>query len=212
MSDDFLLHQPAADTPDPELLLLFHGVGAQAEDLRPLGEALAVHRPQAWVISVQAPHPSDLGRGRQWFSVQGVTEANRPARVAAAMPAFLDAVAGWQHQAQVAAGRTTLVGFSQGAIMALESTQIEPMQPAVAARVVALAGRFASPPRQAPAGTVIHLLHGDQDPVMPVALAVEADRALRALGARSTLDRFPGLGHGIDGRVLRALLDRLGEA
>jgi phospholipase/carboxylesterase len=80
------------------LLPLFHGVGSTAEDLSALGQALAPHRPGAWVISDRSPDPSDFGQGWQWFSVQGVTEANRPDRAAAAMPRFLQRVAGWQSQ------------------------------------------------------------------------------------------------------------------
>lgn len=198
---------PAAAVP-PELLLLFHGVGSSAEDLRPLGQALAGQRPQAWIVSVPAAHPSDFGTGRQWFSVQGVTEANRPQRVAAAMPAFLQAIAGWQGRSGATPAATTLIGFSQGAIMALEATQlVEPP----AGRVVAIAGRFAQPARVAPAGTVVHLLHGEDDRVMPAGLAADALAQLRALGTRATLDVFPGLGHGIDARVVQRLAQHLGE-
>lgn len=50
-------------------------------------------------------------------------------------------------------------------------------------------------------------MHGDQDDVMPVGIAVEADRQLRALGALSTLDHFAGLGHGIDVRGSRPSSD-----
>ena len=106
-----------------ELLLLFHGVGSSPEDLQPLGQALAARWPGAWVVSVRSPHPSDVGRGWQWFSVQGVTEANRPERVAAAMPVFFETIGAWQRHTGAGPDRTTLLGFSQGAIMALESTQ-----------------------------------------------------------------------------------------
>lgn len=208
MQDDLILQRPDAAA-DPELLLLFHGVGSSAQDLQPLGEALAAQRPGAWVVSVRAPQPSELGRGWQWFSVQGVTEANRPGRVAAALPAFAQRVAAWQRHTGVGAARTTLIGFSQGAIMALASTQAA--GPSGNGRVIAIAGRFAQPPHQAPAGFAVHLMHGEQDRVMPVALAVEADRALRQLGAISTLDRFAGLGHGIDARVVAAIARRLAE-
>lgn len=94
MPSDLVIQHPQA-TPAGQLLLLFHGVASSAEDLRPLGEALAVHRPQACVVSVRSPDPSDLGQGWQWFSVQGVTQANRPGRVAAAMPRFVEAVRVW---------------------------------------------------------------------------------------------------------------------
>ena len=210
MKDDLVIQQPAASAAAPELLLLFHGVGSSPEDLLPLGQALAARRPSAWVVNLRAPERSGFGSGWQWFSVQGVTEANRPARVAAAMPAFLAAVAAWQAHTGVPAARTTLVGFSQGAILSLESTQQAP-EP-VAGRVIALAGRFAQAPHRAPQGVRWHLMHGEQDPVMPIGLAADAERQLRALGASVTLDRFDGLAHGIDGRVLATVLQRLAEA
>ena len=210
MHDDLVIQRadPVA-TQAAELLLLFHGVGSSAEDLRPLGQALVDQRPGTWVVSVRSPQRSEFGAGWQWFSVQGVTEQNRPTRVAVAMPEFLEAVLTWQRESGVSASRTTLIGFSQGAIMALESTQ-QIDQP-VASRVIAIAGRFAEPPRVAPAGTTLNLMHGDEDRVMPVGLAVDADRQLRARGARATLDRFAGLGHGIDARVVEAIVRRLGE-
>lgn len=207
---DLVIHKPRHPmAPGAGLVLLFHGVGSRAEDLRPLGEAVAAQRPQDWVVSVRSPSPADVGAGWQWFSVLGVTEENRPARVAAAMPAFQAAVLCWQREAGADPAHTTLVGFSQGAIMALEATQVAGA--ALAGRVISLAGRFAQEPRQRPLETNIHLMHGDEDRVMPVALAVNADRHLRALGARTTLDRFPGLAHAIDTRVVDAIARRLGE-
>ena len=108
MHDDLLILRPEA-TSARHLLLLFHGVGSSAEDLRPFGEALAALQPQAYVVSVRSPEPSDLGQGWQWFSVQGVTEANRPARGAAAMPRFVEAVRAWQRESGVGASATTLI-------------------------------------------------------------------------------------------------------
>jgi phospholipase/carboxylesterase len=190
------------------LVLLFHGVGSSAADLVPLGEAVAQAAPEAMVVSVDAAHPSTLGRGREWFSVVGVTEENRPARIAAAMPDFLQAVAHWQHESGLAPGATVLVGFSQGAIMSLEATQADA---APAARVIALAGRFAQGVRRAPAGVRIYLVHGEQDGVVPTRFSVDAARALQALGAEATLDLLPGLGHGIDARALRLVLGYLAD-
>jgi phospholipase/carboxylesterase len=197
---------PAASTSPAELLLLFHGVGSSAEDLVPLAQALAVGRPGAWVVSVRSPERSDFGSGWQWFSVQGITEANRPARVAAAMPAFIRTVATWQQEAGVGPPATTLIGFSQGAVMALEATQ---QAASPARRVIAIAGRFAQAPRVAPALAVLHLLHGEQDRVMPPALGADAAAQWRALGGEATLDLFPGLGHGIDARLVQRVAEQL---
>jgi phospholipase/carboxylesterase len=160
-------------------------------------------------VSVQSPDPSDLGQGWQWFSVRGVTTDNRAARVATAMPRFVQTVARWQHQSGVEAPGTTLLGFSQGAIMALESTQ-EP-QP-LAGRVVAMAGRFGAPPQRAIGHARIHLLHGQADGVVPAQASIEAQAQLAALQADVTLDLFPGLGHGIDARMSARLWERLAAA
>lgn len=209
MQDALIIQRPDTNgSGAQELLLLFHGVGSSAHDLEPLGQFLAQRRPQAWVVSVQAPFASESGRGWQWFSVAGVTEANRPARVVEAMPRFVDTVNLWQRQAGANAASTALVGFSQGSIMALEATQ---QGSALAGRVVAIAGRFAQQPRRASPGTVVHLMHGDQDRVMPLALAIDATATLRSLGAEITLDEFAGLGHGVDARVLRRIAERLEE-
>ena len=87
--------------------------------------------PAAFIVSVAAPWPCDFGGGRQWFSVQGIAEENRPERIDAAMPAFVETVARWQKEAGVGLDAVALIGFSQGGIMALESTRD---RPAVAGR------------------------------------------------------------------------------
>lgn len=63
---------------------------------------------------MRSPESSDLGSGWQWFSVRGVTEENRPARVAEATPSFVRCVRDWQARtggdARVANGVNALAG------------------------------------------------------------------------------------------------------
>ena len=190
-----------------ELILLFHGVGATAADLEPLARLVAQNRQHAMVVSIEAPHPSSFGSGRQWFSVAGVTEENRPARVAAALPAFESAVRGRQADAGVSQANTILIGFSQGAIMSLESTQGGDV--VLARRVVSISGRFAIAPRLAPAGVSFRFVHGERDPVIDPRFAVEAVDHLRAMGADATATLIPNLTHGIDARAASAVLHSL---
>ena len=204
MHDSMIIQQP--DRPAGELVLLFHGVGSAASDLVPLGKIVADAVPHAMVVSVNAPHPSSLGRGREWFSVVGVTEQNRPSRVAQAMGAFVDTVAHWQREAGAAPAGTTLIGFSQGAIMSLEAARREPV---LAGRIVSLSGRFALVPDSVPASIDFHFIHGAQDPVISLQHAVDAEQELGRLGAPVTLDVVPGLGHGVDARVASILVARL---
>src|SRR4051812_24029638 len=94
------------------LVLLFHGVGSSAANLVPLGDAIAQAQPDAVVVSVDGPHASTLGSGREWFSVVGITEQNRPQRIAEVMPLFLQTVHKWQQESGIGPDRTVLVGFS----------------------------------------------------------------------------------------------------
>ena len=191
------------------LVLLFHGVGSTAANLAPLGDAIAKAFPNTAVVSVDAPHASTLGSGREWFSVVGITEHDRPARIAQAMPMFQQCVAHWQRQTGLAEAQTVLVGFSQGAIMSLESTQTGGHS--LAARVVSLAGRFATPVRSVPPGLKYHLIHGAQDGVVAPQFAQQANAQIAALGGAVTLDMLEGLGHSIDARELGLLLNYLGD-
>ena len=208
------MNQPQAlilQQPQPQaaqLILLFHGVGANAQSMTGLGQAYARAFPQAMVVALDAPHPSELAPGGwQWFSVVGVTEENRVERVAAALPAFEDAVKYWQQQSGVDAAGTALVGFSQGAIMALASAlRPEP----VAARVVAIGGRFARLPEQPlHEGGSIHLLHGKADAVMPYSHAIEAAMRLKNLGADFTADVLPFIGHELHPDLVTLAVEKL---
>ena len=204
MSDSIIVARPEGQA--QQLMLLFHGVGADAQDLVPLGRVLAAEFPAAFIVSVAAPLPSDSGGGRQWFSVQGISEDNRPARIAAAMPAFVDTVAHWQKEAGVGLDAVALIGFSQGGIMALESTRD---RPAIAGRVVSIAGRFARLPETANAQTTLHMFHGKADPVIPYGFTVEAAQHLVAIGADVTADVIPHVGHQIDAGIAELMIERL---
>lgn len=193
MTGSMILQRP--DSPE-RLILLMHGVGASPQSMEPLGELLARQFPKAAVISVQAADASDFGQGFQWFSVQGVTEENRFERVRSAMPRFVESVQYWQTQTNLPADKTTLIGFSQGAIMALSSTQI--VDDPLASRIISLSGRLAKRPTKGPKSTRIHFLHGDQDPVIDCQFAQQAHAGLSELGADSTFDLITNLVHSIN--------------
>ena len=133
--DHFVVQSP--DKPAQQLLLLFHGVGDNPVAMGEIGSWFAPLFPDALVVSVGGAEPSGNPAGRQWFSVQGITEDNRQARVDAIMPTFIETVRYWQKQSGVGANATALIGFSQGAIMALESIKAEP---GLASRVIAFNG------------------------------------------------------------------------
>ena len=77
-----IVHRPV-DRPQ-QLILLFHGLGADEHDLRPVGERLAAEYPQALVVSVRADgqrrlyrlEPAPLQQVDAWMArFRGVWEA-----------------------------------------------------------------------------------------------------------------------------------------
>lgn len=204
MHPSVVVQRPAG--PPAQLFLLFHGFGTDEHDMVPLGRLLAADFPNALIVSVGAVQPSDAGQGRQWFALRDLTDENRVARVAAAMPAFLEAIRAWQADSGVEVAATALVGFSQGAIMALESTSVETP---VAGRVIAVAGRFAALPTRAPAATTLHLIHGKADSVVPYRHTIAAAERIIGLGGDATADVLPFVGHLIDDEIVALMLERL---
>ena len=215
MNDDALILQDPAQgggAKAAQLILLLHGVGSNAQSMAGLGQAYARVFPNAMVVAVNAPEPFTPGSpvqfsGHQWFSIHEVTEDNRPARVAAALPRLEALVRHWQQRSGVDAASTALVGFSQGAIMALAAA----MRPEpVAARTIAIAGRFAALPDTPPhENCTIHLLHGKSDAVMPYRHAIEGALRLKEFGADFTADVLPFIGHELHPDLVELAVEKL---
>src|SRR5512134_4017028 len=103
-----------------QLIVLLHGVGADGGDLISLAPYYHSVLPGAYIVSPNAPFPFDMAPfGYMWFSIGNLGPATRTNGVRVAAPmlnAFLDAELA-RHQLTDA--ELLLVGFSQGAMMAL---------------------------------------------------------------------------------------------
>jgi len=189
-------------TPAKQLFILLHGVGARSSDLVPLANKLRHAFPSAAFLLPDGPFPFDGGgNSRQWFSISNVSEENRASRIAEAIPALHALVKSAQDRFNVLQSDTALVGFSQGAIMALEFSVLHD---GGVGRVLAFSGRFAKLPEKAPELTTLHLLHGEDDPVIPIAHAYAAYERLTHLQGDATLDVASSVGH----EIHEALSDR----
>lgn len=205
MNPNSIVVQQGPKRPD-QLILLFHGSGATPDAMLPLAHRLAGEFSRATVVSIAAPSPADVSLGYQWFSTKGVTEANRPARITAAMPAFLAEIHSWQENEDATAATTMLIGFSQGAIMVLEAACT---LPSLACQMVAIAGRFAKRPTLIAPHTVLHLLHGKRDAVIPYRNSLDAGQYLLDIGSKVTVDILPGIGHEIDAAIINLTVKHL---
>jgi phospholipase/carboxylesterase len=185
-------HVPArAASKRPPLLVLLHGYGTDEHDLVPLAAQLD---PRFEVVSFRAPVP--LGPGRNaWFS--------RVSDVQASTPEFEDVrvrVLGAIRAAQQAfgTGRVYVLGFSQGAMLALFLGVTEP---GALDGVVVLSGQWLPEaevrltPSKALAALGVFESHGTSDAVIPVAKGRAVRDALQPQ-CRMTYREFDG-GHAI---------------
>jgi phospholipase/carboxylesterase len=198
------------------LVVFLHGYGADGEDLIGLAEPLAPHLPDTRFAAPNAPDRcANNPMGFQWFPIpwlDGASEAES-AVAAGRSCALLDA---WLDGAGegLPAERIALVGFSQGTMMAL---QVGLRRRAALAGIVGFSGRLLRPEKLAAEIVTkppVLLIHGDEDPMVPVSSLREAGDALVGAGVETYAHVSKGVGHSIApdglGLALGFLRDRLG--
>lgn len=189
---------PAAGGPAEQLVILLHGYGADGRDLLGLAPHWARLLPRAAFVAPDAPFPCEMGFGWQWFGFEGRTPELLVAGAEAAaglLEAYIDAELARRGLDEAGCA---LVGFSQGAMMALH---VAPRRARPVAAVVAYSGALLAPERlagEARARPPVLLVHGDADTVVPYAEFARARRALQAAGVPVTAETRRGLAHGID--------------
>ncbi len=190
---------PPASGEAKQLVVMLHGWGADGDDLIGLAPGWAARLPGARFISPHAPYVCDENpAGRQWFSFRDrdpATVERDAADAARIIDRFLD-------EALAASGlddrRLALVGFSQGAMLAL---YVALRRPAACAAVVSYSGMLVggdSLAAELKSKPPVLLVHGDADPLVPFESLAEAVGALGALGVAVRWHAARGVGHGID--------------
>jgi phospholipase/carboxylesterase len=191
--DQVWLELPPISMSAPRRLLVFlHGAGSSPERFAPVAIAWQLKFPGATVVLLQGLRR--LAHGADWFD-GAARDGRGPIGMEVATAAVADRIEGLQRALGLGGPDTVLVGFGQGATMALELSRA---RPALAAIVVAYAGRLARPLVDAERiGATVHLIHGEFDSVVPAVHATRAFRGLRALGADVTLDVVEDESHAI---------------
>ncbi|MBV8594566.1 MAG: dienelactone hydrolase family protein [Caulobacteraceae bacterium] len=180
------------------LVVLLHGYGSNGADLIGLVPYWRRRLPDTLWISPNAPEPCPgAPGGYQWWGITSLDPGARAAGAARAAPvldAFLDQELGrWGFGED----RLALVGFSQGTMMALA---VGPARPKALAGIVGYSGMVADEAALAAAPTKppVLLVHGDADPMIPVAALATAKAALAGGGFAVETHVSAGLGHSID--------------
>jgi phospholipase/carboxylesterase len=181
------------------LVVLCHGVGSDGHDLIGLAPMLAAALPGIVFVAPHGPEPYDMApTGRQWFSLADRRLAPMEAGVRAATAAldrFIDATLA---EFKLPATAYVLAGFSQGAMMALFAGLRRPQAPR---GILAYSGMLLGPDKLAAEMTnqpPVLLVHGEQDPVVPVSASRIGAEVLERLKVPTRLVIRPTLGHSID--------------
>ncbi|RYE09215.1 MAG: phospholipase [Hyphomicrobiales bacterium] len=181
-----------------QLMVLLHGYGADGNDLISLGVQWRELWPEMLFVSPNAPDVCDMSSsGYQWFPLATDRIAGRIEGAARARPVIVNFLIDLWAQSGVLPQHTVLVGFSQGAMMALHvGTSLDQQLAGIVAFSGAFvpaegfeAGKFAKPP--------VALIHGDQDGVVDPQLSQDAAELLGGNEFDVSLHISEGVGHGI---------------
>jgi phospholipase/carboxylesterase len=181
-----------------QLVVLLHGYGADGNDLIGLGGYWQEALPEALFVAPNAPEPcADNPFGFQWFPLDLNRTISRVTGASGAREVIVNFLIDLWAQTGLSARDTFLVGFSQGAMMALHAgLSLDDALLGIVSFSGALippdgfeAGLAARPP--------VCLVHGDLDQVVAPRLSQEAAATLEGRGYDVRYHSSPGTAHGI---------------
>ena len=205
----YLMREPRdGDARSAPTLVLLHGLRSNEDDLMGLAPELD---PQLRIVSVRAP----VGMGPSayaWYPVEFLPGGDFSVDVEVAQRS-LEQLVMFLRALPSAVGadpeRVYCGGFSQGAVMTLAATV---QDPGLMAGILCLSGRL--PPTGADSarleGLPAMVVHGTEDPVIPVRYGREVRDFLTSAEAAVTWREYP-MGHYVNAASLRDVRNWLSE-
>jgi phospholipase/carboxylesterase len=195
---DAVVLAPAA--PASASVIWLHGLGADGHDFAPIVPELRL--PQSPGVRFVFPHapmrPVTLNMGmrmRAWYDIKTLTAEGRTDEAGLRESiARVGALIADERALGIVPGRIVIAGFSQGGATALHAAlrHPEPLAGVLALSCyLPLQATLAAERAPANLATPILLCHGQQDPVLPIALGRAACDWLRATGYRVEWKEYP---------------------
>jgi phospholipase/carboxylesterase len=186
---------PSPPLPSPSgRLVTLHGWGANAQDLASLAPYLDLKGYQHFFPDAPFSHPQAPG-GRMWYDLSDLSQRQGLEQSRQLLTEWLQS---FDSNNDVSLKQTFLAGFSQGGAMTLDVGCHLPV-----AGLIVLSG-YLHPPAIRPLPKTfppILMVHGRQDPVVPLAAAQQARDILVQAGAEVDYHEFD-MGHEIQPQVL----------
>jgi phospholipase/carboxylesterase len=185
----------AASGTTRQLVIFLHGYGAEGNDLIGLAQQWSNMLPDAAFVAPNAPNPcAQAPMGRQWYPIPTSGDPHGNPDIAAALEGLDMFITAEIEGAALSETSVALVGFSQGARMALDTGLRRDC-----AGIIGYSGTTLEPPIPRANSAIpppVLLCHGDADQVVPVTAMFDT---LARLHGPVRWHVAPGLGHGIDG-------------
>lgn len=186
------------------VVFLLHGYGSSGEDLISLASSWRSYLPDTLFMAPNAPEPWEMSpqQGHQWFSLPDLSSETLSEGIEAALPRFHSTLDQVLEHYLLTEDQVALVGFSQGAMMALAAglSRARPL-----AAIVAYSGVLAYlETKPVHARPPVLLVHGDKDDVVPVSCLETSENQLKKRGVPVTTLICQNTGHGIDPHGLQA--------
>lgn len=205
--------QPISGAGPKQIVLLLHGFGSNGADLISLAPHWQRQLPEALFLAPNAPQRlGSMSAGYQWWPLTTFTPAALASGAASAAPAIASFVDRKLDQYGLTDSSLAIVGFSQGAMMALHLGLRRTHR---VAAIVGYSGMLtgASELSHVPiTKPPVLLVHGSADPVVPVAALHAAQRTLKHLGIDVMTHVSDGIGHTVDPTGLRMGGDFIAKA
>ncbi|MDB5724176.1 MAG: hypothetical protein JWQ16_930 [Novosphingobium sp.] len=195
--------QPLSGGAPKQIVLLLHGFGSSGSDMIALAPTWQRGLPDALFLAPHAPQRTGFGAGYQWWALSDITPQALAAGAALAAPAIDGFIDRKLAQYGLTEAELAIVGFSQGTMMALHVGLRRANQ---VAGIVGYSGmltgaaRLRHDPITKPP---VLLVHGSNDPVVPVAALHTAEGELKHLGIDVTTHVSMGVAHSVDPVGLR---------
>ena len=174
------------------VIIALHGRGADAADIVSL--AAEVAPPGVTILAPQAA-------GHTWYPYRFIEPfARNEPYLSSALRRVGELIAEVEERG-IPAERIALLGFSQGACLALEAAARNPRRYAA---LIAFSGGLIGPPGTvfdyagSLAGTPVFIGSSDVDAHIPKERVLESEDALRRMGAAVDARLYPGMGHTVN--------------
>ena len=179
------------------LFFILHGYGASADGISELARVFMSDYPEALFLIPQAPHPFPWDpQGAMWFEIGDLNPTLLMQGLKECVPDFLSDVSLWSEFYGVSKQDRIVMGFSQGAMMALSLNYLS-STPCMQT-VVSFSGGIPFKIESCDQEDRYLIVHGKEDDVVVPERGLEAADILKSAGASVEVAMLEGLGHSIN--------------